>query len=101
MAWYRRCFFRRYTVVEEIAKVCPGLQRCEWLQVGIDDSGNDQTFSFVVLEEAGKRVVRPVILWWMDKAYNHDLGGPLPENMVMEDKWWGLARVDDTDSKVI
>jgi hypothetical protein len=87
-------------MVEEIAKVCPSLQRCEWLQVGIDDSGNDQTFPFVVLEEAGRRVVKPVTLWWMDKTHNrHDLGGPLPENMVMENKWWSL-RVDDTDSRL-
>ena len=87
LPWYRRCFLRRYAVVEKIVKVCPGLQRCEWLQLGIDDSGNDQTFPFVVSEEAGKRVVTPVMRWWMDNNYGWDYEGALPENMIMEDPW--------------
>jgi len=40
------------------------------------------------LEEAGKRVVRPVMQWWMDTEFGHDCGGPLPENMVVENPWW-------------
>jgi hypothetical protein len=40
--------------------------------------------NFVVLEEAGERVVRPVIAWWMVDEYGYDFGGPLPENMVVE-----------------
>ena len=82
--WYRRCFLRRYNVSENIATVCPKLQRCEWLQF-IDDCWNETTYPFVVLEEAGKRVVRPVMLWWMAKGSRHEVGGPLPENMVIED----------------
>jgi hypothetical protein len=40
------------------------------------------------LEEAGKRVVRTVMLWWMNTE--SDFGGPLPENMVLErsNMWW-------------
>jgi hypothetical protein len=86
--WYRRCLLRRYTVSEKIAAVCPELQRCEWLRLGADDSGNYQTYPFVVLEETGEKVVRPVMRWWMAKNFGYDCGGPLPEKLVAENAWW-------------
>jgi hypothetical protein len=87
--WYRRCFLRRYSASEKIAAVCPVLRRCEWIQLGIDHSGNDGAPSpSIIVEEAGKRVVRPVMVWWMDEVFGHDFGGPLPENLVIENQWW-------------
>jgi hypothetical protein len=41
--------------------VCPVLQRCEWLQLGIDSEGNDLDHNFVILEEEGNRVVKAVM----------------------------------------
>jgi len=56
----------------------------------VDDSGNASYCTFVVLEEAGERIVRPVIVWWMVDESGYDLGGPLPENMVVKrsDFWY-------------
>jgi hypothetical protein len=64
--------------------VCLRLQRCGWLQLGIDSQGNDQNHDFVILEDAGIRVVKPVMQWWMAKTYKHMHGGPLPDDMVKE-----------------
>jgi hypothetical protein len=94
MAWYRRCYLRRFSASKDIAKVCPRLQRIEWLQHGTDDSGNGTFSNFVVLEEAGERVVRPVVAWWMVKELGCDfekLGGPLPDNMVIKMSCLGFA----------
>jgi hypothetical protein len=58
-------------------------------------SGNASTLSnFVVLEEAGERVARPVIAWWMVEELGCDierLEGPLPDNMVVEMSSLGLT----------
>ena len=88
IAWYRRCFFRRFRATEDIAKVCLGLRRCNWVQLGIDSEGNDQEYGFVILEEAENRVVKPVMQWWMAKHYEDRHGGPLPEDMVRENAYW-------------
>ena len=85
---------RRFSTSKDIAKVCPQLQCCEWLQLGTDDSGNGTLSDFVVLEEAGERVVRPVVAWWMVKELGCDierLGGPLPDNMVVKMSSLGLG----------
>jgi hypothetical protein len=87
-AWYRRCFFRRFRAAEDIAKVCPGLQRCSWVQLGIDSEGNDQDHEFVILEEDGSRIMKPVVQWWMAKHYEYRHGGPLPDDMVKENAYW-------------
>jgi hypothetical protein len=50
----------------------------------VDDSGNGSSCTFVVLEEVGERVMRPVIVWWMVGKSRYDLGGPLLENMVVK-----------------
>lgn len=79
-AWYRRCFLRRYSASQKIAAVCPMLELCE---LGHDmGEDNYQRFQFVVREEAGNRVVRPVREWWMTKHYRNCYFGPLPEIMV-------------------
>jgi hypothetical protein len=88
LAWYRRCFFRRFRAAEEIAKACPGLQRCNWIQLKIDSEGNDQEHAFVIQEEVGSRVVKPIMQWWMAKPYKNRLRGPLPDDMVKENAWW-------------
>ncbi|KIM90817.1 hypothetical protein PILCRDRAFT_1065 [Piloderma croceum F 1598] len=87
-AWYRRCFFRRFRAAEEIAKVCPKLQRCNWIQLNIDSKCNDQEHEFVIREEAGHRVVKPVMQWWMANHYKKRHGGPLPDDMVKENAYW-------------
>lgn len=89
-AWYRRCFFRRFSASEEVIKVCPRLQRCEWLQLGIYSEGNDQEHDFAILnpEEGGNRVVKPVMQWWMTKHHQDRHGGPLPDDMVKENAYW-------------
>ena len=87
IAWYRRCFFRRFDAAKALAKVCPGLQRCEWRQLGIDSEGNDLDHNFVILEEAGNRVVKPVMQCWMAKHYEDSRGGPLPDDMVKENAY--------------
>jgi hypothetical protein len=94
-AWYRRCFFRRFSATEKIAKVCPLLQRCGWIQLQIDSEGNDQRHDFVILEDAGRRVVKPVMQWWMAKHYKHRHGGPLPDDMVKENVYWEQLEWND------
>jgi hypothetical protein len=85
-AWYRRCFLRRYSVSEKIAGVCPVLEQCEWKQPGFDNQGNDQQHDFVIREENGNRIVRPVMQWWMVGWKKDRYGGPLPMDvMVKED----------------
>ncbi|KIM87420.1 hypothetical protein PILCRDRAFT_814941 [Piloderma croceum F 1598] len=90
IAWYRRCFLRRFEVTKLIAEVCPLLQRCKWKQLSIDSEGNDQEFEFVVAEEnvsSGRsRVVKPIKLWWMSSRYHDALGGELPDDMIEEDR---------------
>jgi len=64
------------------------LERCAWVQLGKDSSGNDQEHDFVIREEAGNRVVKPVMQWWMTDQWKSRHGGPLPDNMVKENIWW-------------
>ena len=90
LRWYRRCLLRRHSVCKQIAAVCPALQRCEWLQRMVHDAGHTQMHSFVASGETGRRVVRPVVMWWMEKEYGDEHGGPLPLDMVIEDR--GRAR---------
>jgi hypothetical protein len=92
MAWYLRCFYRRFHATQEIAKRCSQLQRCEWIQHTIDSEGNDADHNFVVVEDARQsekvRVVKPVRQWWMVKRYEHRHGGDLPKDMVKENTYW-------------
>jgi len=88
LAWYRRCFFRRFRAAGEIAKVCTGLLRCSWVQLRIDSEGNDQEHAFVIQEEVGSRVVKPIMQWWMVKHFKNRHRGPLPDDMVKENAWW-------------
>jgi hypothetical protein len=87
IAWYRRCFLRRFQVTKLIAEVCPLLKRCRWKQQSIDSEGNDQTYEFVVVEtntSLGRpRVVKPIKMWWMSR--HDELGGELPDDMIEED----------------
>lgn len=85
-AWYRRCFLRRYIASEKIAAVCPALKRCEWTQLRIDSEENDEQHAFVVREEAGGRIVRPVVQWWMANDFRDEHGGPLPD-VMMKENW--------------
>jgi hypothetical protein len=90
IAWYRRCFLRRFEVTKLIAEVCPLLQRCKWKQQSIDSEGNDQVFEFVVAEKNAdlvrSRVVKPIKMWWMNREYHEqELGGELPDDMIEED----------------
>ena len=68
--------------------MCPVLQRCEWLQLGIDSEGNDLDHNFVILEEEGNRVVKAVMQSWMAEHYRDRHGGPLPNDMVKENAYW-------------
>jgi len=87
-AWYRRCLFRRYHTSEKIAKVCSKLERCTWVHLGVDSEGNNDQYDFVIREEGGNRVVKPVMLWWMTDRWKSRHGGLLPDNMVKENMWW-------------
>jgi hypothetical protein len=42
----------------------------------------------LILEEAGNRIVKPVMQWWMAKHYEYRHGGPLPDDMVKENAYW-------------
>ena len=86
MAWYRRCFLRRFEATKLIAKVCPQLKRCRWMQQGIDSEGNHQFFEFVLEEDAVERcqIVRPIKEWWMADRFKSRHQGDLPGNMVEE-----------------
>jgi hypothetical protein len=94
-AWYRRCFFRRFRAAEEIVKACPKLRRCDWIQLKIDSEGNDQEHEFAIREEAGRRIVKPVMQWWMSKRYQNRHGGPLPDDMVKENAYWAHLGWDE------
>jgi hypothetical protein len=90
-AWYRRCFLWRYSESEKIATVCSSLEHCEWTHLRKDSEGNDQQHDFVIREEAGNRVVRPMMQWWMADQYKNSFGaplGPLPDLLVPENPWW-------------
>lgn len=88
MAWYRRCFLRRFEATKLVAQVCLQLKRCMWLQQSVDYEGNDQTYEFVIVQEGQafdkRRVVKPVKGWWMDKQYASRHGGDLPKEIVEE-----------------
>ena len=71
--WYRHCFLCRFDTSEDIAKVCPGLQHCGWLQLRVNSEGNDNQHDFVILEAEGNRVIKPVMQWWMAKDLEHHL----------------------------
>ena len=105
LAWYRRCFLRRFAVSKDIMNVCPRLLRCEWLQLGKDSEGNNQLHSFVIREEDGRRIVKPVMQWWMVNEYEEEHGGPLPDDMVKENAYWerfpGLTRVEGSCSELV
>src|ERR1700722_2931091 len=72
-AWYVRRYTRCLKVTEDIAKACPRLQGCNW----VEDV-------FVVVEEKRDsktvRVVRGVKQGWMDK--NHCKLEDLPGDIV-------------------
>jgi F-box domain len=84
LAWYRRCFLRRFEATKLIAKACPQLKRCRWMQQGIDSEGDEHYFQFVLEENAwdGCRVVRPIKEWWMAEEYKSEHQGDLPGGMV-------------------
>jgi hypothetical protein len=88
MAWYRRCFLRRFEATKLIAEVCIQLKRCMWTQLSIDNEGNDQRFRFTLVEvedrERSSRMVKPIKEWWMAKEFEFEHGGDLPEDMVEE-----------------
>jgi hypothetical protein len=92
MAWYRRCFYRRFHASEQIFASCPRLQRCRWKQQPIDSEGNENYHNFVVVEDVRGseklRVVKPVMQWWMADHYKDEHGGDLPEDMVKENAYW-------------
>jgi hypothetical protein len=75
-------------VLQKKLRKCPKLQRCNWIQLSIDSEGNDQEHEFVIREEARRRVVTPVMQWWMTKHYKNRHGGPLPDDMVKENAYW-------------
>ena len=91
-AWYRRCFLRRYGVSEKIVAMCPLLEQCEWTHLMIDSEGNDQQHDFAIREEAGNRVVRPMMQWWMADQYKSEHGGTLPDLLMPENPWWERGR---------
>jgi hypothetical protein len=88
IAWYRRCFYRRFHATERIFTNCPRLQRCRWKQQPIDITGNEIYYNFVAVEDVRGleklRVVKPVMQWWMADHYKDEHGGDLPEDMVEE-----------------
>ncbi|THU88983.1 hypothetical protein K435DRAFT_969287 [Dendrothele bispora CBS 962.96] len=93
--WYNRCLRRRYTATQAIANVCP-LTRCYWKH---RFNGNNQWYRFLVEnesgagkpddsdsswshEQAGNRVVKTRMSWWMEPHRKCDLGGDLPCEVV-------------------
>jgi hypothetical protein len=68
-AWHARCYTRRLKATEDIAKACFRLQRCKWVQLGVDHSNRSMDHPFIVVEERRNlttvRVVRGVKQGWM------------------------------------
>ena len=90
MAWFRRCFFRRFKATKLVAEACLQLKRCAWIQLSVDYDGHNQISRFIVVEvenrERSSRIVKPVKEKWMAKEIESGRGGDLPEDMV-EESW--------------
>jgi hypothetical protein len=90
MAWYRRCFFRRFKATKLAAEVCLRLKRCTWIQLSSDSAGHNQISRFIIVDvenrERSSCIVRPVREGWMVKELESGHGGDLPEDMV-EESW--------------
>jgi len=85
LAWWRRCFLRRFEATKLVAGVCLQLKRCTWVQQYTDSMGNDEIFRFMVEEGENpekSRVVKSIKEWWMEKEYELKHEGELPGDMV-------------------
>lgn len=87
--WYRRCLNRRLAATEAIAAVCPNLERCTWVQLGIMGRQSEYYHPFVVMKaKSGKHgTVRALVQWWMTKEWASKLLGPLPK-LAREGGFW-------------
>jgi hypothetical protein len=61
-AWYVCCYKRRLKATQDIASACPRLQRCSWVQMGIDHRKYSSMLHPFIVEErlSGSNVTRVV-----------------------------------------
>jgi len=89
VAWYVRCYKRRLKATQDIASACPRLQRCSWVQMGIDHRKySSMKHPFIVEERVSgsnvTRVVRGVKQDWMGRDHE-DRGGGSVVKCKLED----------------
>ena len=84
-AYFVRCYKRRLKTTQDLASVCPRLQRCRWVQMS---AGDDEMFHSFIVEERMTdgnvtRVVRGIKQDWMGR--NHEAHSGSIVNCKLED----------------
>jgi len=71
-AWYIRCYGRRLKTTQDVVSACTKLERCSWVQFGIDYSHSAMTHPFIVEERIVDgnvaRIVRGIKQNWMGRV---------------------------------
>ncbi len=70
-AWYIRCYGRRLTTTQDVVSACTQLERCSWVQLGIDHKNSSMVHPFIVEERIVDgnvaRIVRGIKQEWMGR----------------------------------
>lgn len=65
-AWYIRCYERRLATTKNVVTACTQLQRCSWVQLGINHKNASMVHPFIVEKRIGEgKIVRGVKQEWM------------------------------------